>query len=63
MNQGKNAKPLGAGGGGRGRRGSNLPGRQLVAIQDELAVQKSAEKLVADDETSTSPLPEKVLFL
>ncbi|KAB1209221.1 Casein kinase I [Morella rubra] len=60
MNQGKNAKPLGAGGGGRGRRGSNLPGRQLVAIQDELAVQKSAEKLVAEDETSTSPLPEKV---
>ena len=64
MNQGKNAKPLGAGAGGRGRGALDLPGREVVAIQDEPVVQKSAEKLAAaGKEGSTSPLPERVLFL
>ncbi|KAK4604209.1 hypothetical protein RGQ29_012637 [Quercus rubra] len=61
MNQGKNAKPLGAGAGGRGRGALDLPGREVVAIQDEPVVQKSAEKLAAaGKEGSTSPLPERV---
>jgi hypothetical protein len=64
MNQGKNAKPLGTGAGGRGRGALDLPGRDVVAIQDELVVQKSAEKLDAvGKEGSTSPLPERVLLL
>ncbi|XP_041004881.1 casein kinase 1-like protein HD16 isoform X1 [Juglans microcarpa x Juglans regia] len=60
MNQGKISKPLGAGVGGRGRGGLDLPGRQVVAIQDELVVHKSAEKLAAEEEPSSSPLPERV---
>lgn len=64
MNQGKNTKPLGTGAGGRGRGALDLPGREVVAIQDEPLVQKSAEKLAAaGKEGSTSPLPERVLFL
>ncbi|KAG2718501.1 hypothetical protein I3843_03G216000 [Carya illinoinensis] len=60
MNQGKISKPLGAGVGGRGRGGLDLPGRQVVAIQDELVVHKSAEKLAAEEEPSSSPIPERV---
>lgn len=62
MNQGKISKPLGAGVGGRGRGGLDLPGRQVVAIQDELVVHKSAEKLAAEEEPSSSPIPERVIL-
>lgn len=62
MNQNKNAKQLGAGIGGQGQTGLDLPIGKLVAVRDELVVQKSAEKLAAaEDEGSTSPLPERVL--
>ncbi|KAL5572678.1 hypothetical protein UlMin_022275 [Ulmus minor] len=61
MNQGRNAKILGAALGGQGHMGVNPPVGDLIAARDELAVQKSAEKLAAaDDEGSTSPLPERV---
>ncbi|KAH7528483.1 hypothetical protein FEM48_Zijuj05G0077000 [Ziziphus jujuba var. spinosa] len=60
MNQGKNAKPIGAGVGGQGHTGLDLPIGKLVAVRDELVAQKSAEKLAAaEDEGSTSPLPER----
>lgn len=63
MNQGKNAKPIGAGVGGQGHTGLDLPIGKLVAVRDELVAQKSAEKLAAaEDEGGTSPLPERVLF-
>ncbi|XP_060668709.1 casein kinase 1-like protein HD16 isoform X2 [Ziziphus jujuba] len=61
MNQGKNAKPIGAGVGGQGHTGLDLPIGKLVAVRDELVAQKSAEKLAAaEDEGSTSPLPERI---
>ncbi|XP_062148104.1 casein kinase 1-like protein HD16 [Alnus glutinosa] len=56
----ENAKPLGAGAGGLGRGGLDLPKKEVAAIQDERMVQKCAEKLAAEAEGSTSPLPEKV---
>jgi hypothetical protein len=61
----ENAKPLGAGAGagGLGRGGLDLLKKEVVAIQDEQAVQKCAEKLAAEAEGSTSPLPERVLIL
>ncbi|XP_048330474.2 casein kinase 1-like protein HD16 isoform X2 [Ziziphus jujuba] len=61
MNQGKNAKPIGAGVGGQGHTGLDLPIGKLVAVRDDLVAQKSAEKLAAaEDEGSTSPLPERI---
>lgn len=59
----ENAKPLGAGAGGLGRGGLDLPKKEVVAVQDDQMVQKCAEKLAAEAEGSTNPLPEKVLFL
>ena len=63
MNQGKNAKPFGAGVGGKGHAGLNLPKRDVVVVNDDLVDQKGAEKLAAnEDEGSSSPLPERVNF-
>ncbi|XP_030488629.1 casein kinase 1-like protein HD16 isoform X1 [Cannabis sativa] len=60
MNQGKNVKLIGAGISAQGNTGFDLPVGNLISVR-ELAAQKSAEKLaVADDEGSTSPLPERV---
>ncbi|KAM6582233.1 hypothetical protein CsatB_009235 [Cannabis sativa] len=60
MNQGKNVKLIGAGISAQGNTGFELPVGNLISVR-ELAAQKSAEKLaVADDEGSTSPLPERV---
>nr|XP_011458971.1 PREDICTED: uncharacterized protein LOC101301711 [Fragaria vesca subsp. vesca]XP_011459004.1 PREDICTED: uncharacterized protein LOC101301711 [Fragaria vesca subsp. vesca] len=61
MNQGKNPKLFGAGVGGQGHAGLDLPKRDLVAVPDELIDQKGAQKLTAiEDEGSSSPLPERV---
>ncbi|PON73304.1 GPCR kinase [Parasponia andersonii] len=61
MNQGKNVKGPGAGVGAQGHTGLDLPVGDLIAVRNELVVQKSAEKLAAaDDEGSTNPLPERV---
>lgn len=63
MNQNKNTKIIGAGVGGQGHAGLDMPVGDLFAVRDELVVQKSAEKLAApEEEGSTSPLPERVLF-
>lgn len=62
INQDKNAKPFGAGVGGLGHTGLNLPAREVVAINDELVGEKSADKLAPiEEEGSASPLPERVL--
>lgn len=64
MNQGKNSKLFGAGVGGQGNAGLDLPKRDLVAVHDELVDQKGAQKLTAiEDEGSSSPLPERVIFV
>lgn len=64
MNQSKNAKPIGAVFGGQGYTGLDVPAGDLFAVRDELVVQKSAEKLAAaEDEGSTSPLPDRVCSL
>lgn len=61
MNQNKNTKIIGAGVGGQGHAGLDMPVGDLFAVRDELVVQKSAEKLAApEEEGSTSPLPERV---
>lgn len=63
MNQGKNSKLFGAGVGGQGHAGLDLPKRDLVVVHDELVDQKGAQKLAAiEDEGSSSPLPERVLL-
>ncbi|XP_062117921.1 casein kinase 1-like protein HD16 [Humulus lupulus] len=60
MNQGKNVKLTGAGIGAHGNTSLDLPVGNLISVR-ELGVQKSVKKLaVADDEGSTSPLPERV---
>lgn len=60
-NQNKNTKLLGAGVGGQGHTGLDMPVGDLLAVRDELVIQKSAAKLAAtDDEGSTSALPERV---
>lgn len=49
--------------GGQGHTGLDMPVGDLLAVRDELVIQKSAAKLAAtDDEGSTSALPERVLF-
>ncbi|KAL8102390.1 casein kinase 1-like protein HD16 [Apium graveolens] len=59
-NQEKNAEIFGAGVGGRGRAVLDARAKEMAAIPDVVA-EKSAEKLAAaEEEGSTSPLPERV---
>lgn len=59
-NQDKNAEIFGAGVGGRGRAVIDGRAKEIAAIPDVVA-EKSADKLaVAEEEGSTSPLPERV---
>lgn len=60
INQDKNVKPFDAGVGGLGRTGLNLPPREVIAINDELVVEKSADKLPPIGDDAANPLPERI---